>query len=54
MPQFGELMEDCKTVAEGKKRKEKKFGEHLAAENPNRVTALSPPLGPYNSAIIPG
>ena len=37
-----------------KEERKKKFGEHLAAENPNRVTALSPPLGPYNSAIIPG
>lgn len=54
MTQFRELMEDCKTVAEEKKRKEKKkFGEHLAAENPNRVTALSPPLGPFKARLFP-
>lgn len=43
-------MEEWDSSLERKKRKEKKFGEHLAAENPNRVTAF--PLRSGHTMIL--
>jgi len=49
--QFGKSSEEWNSSPERKKRK-KKFGEHLAAENPKQATAFPPPLGPYNDTRL--